>query len=67
LLVLALAGSSEELVERIAGQMPKRTAKAFRRQLHKLGPTRLSDVEAAQLAVASAAAQTIGRGAAQVA
>ncbi|MEX2315921.1 MAG: FliG C-terminal domain-containing protein [Pirellulales bacterium] len=63
-LVLALAGSSDELVDRIAGQMPKRTAKAFRRQLRRLGPTRLSDVEAAQQAVARAAARIIGRHAA---
>jgi len=60
-LVLALAGSSDELIERIADQMPKRTGKAFRRQLRKLGPTRLSDVEAAQRAVARAAARRLGR------
>jgi flagellar motor switch protein FliG len=52
-LALALAGSRDELVERITNQMPKRTARAFRRQLRRLGPTRLSDVEAAQRAVAS--------------
>jgi flagellar motor switch protein FliG len=60
-LVLALVGSSDELVDRIAGQMPKRTARAFRRQLRKLGPTRLSDVEEAQQVVARAAARLIGR------
>jgi flagellar motor switch protein FliG len=55
-LVLALAGSREDLVDRICDQMPKRTARGFRRELRRLGPTRLSDVEAAQHAVAQIAA-----------
>jgi flagellar motor switch protein FliG len=58
-LVLALAGSSDELVNRICQPMPRRTAKAFRRQLGRLGPTRLSDVESAQRLVAAAAARRI--------
>ena len=58
-LVLALAGSHDELVDRICEPMPRRTAKAFRRQLNRLGPTRLSDVEAAQRLVAAAAARRI--------
>jgi flagellar motor switch protein FliG len=61
-LVLALAGSGDDLVERIAAQMPKRTGKEFRRRLRKLGPTRLSDVEAAQQAVARAAAERLRTG-----
>lgn len=56
-LAIAMAGSREELVDRICGQMPKATARAFRRELRRLGPTRLSDVEAAQRAVADAAAR----------
>lgn len=60
-LVLALAGSHDELVDRICDQMPKRTARAFRAQLRRLGPTRLSDVQAAQCAVAQAAANLIDR------
>ena len=59
-LVLALAGSSDELVDRVTEQMPKRVAKSFRRQLRGLGPTRLSDVEAAQRAVAEAAGRRFG-------
>jgi hypothetical protein len=59
LLALALAGSREELVDRICEQMPKRTAREFRRQLRRLGPTRLSDVEGAQRAVAKVAAQQL--------
>ncbi len=60
-LVLALAASGDELVDRICNQMPKRTAKAFRRELRRLGPTRLSDVEAAQRLVAQVAAQQLAR------
>ena len=58
-LALALAGSREELVDRICEQMPKRTAREFRRQLRRLGPTRLSDVEGAQRAVAQVAARQL--------
>ncbi len=57
LLVLALTGCGEELVERIAAQLPKRIAKAVRRQLRNVGPTRLSDVEAAQQTIANTAMQ----------
>jgi flagellar motor switch protein FliG len=60
-LALALAGSTDELIDRICEQMPKRTAKAFRRQLRQLGPTRLSDVESAQRLVAHVAAQKLAR------
>jgi flagellar motor switch protein FliG len=56
-LALALAGSREELVDRICEQMPKRTAREFRRRLRRLGPTRLSDVEQAQRVVAKIAAR----------
>jgi flagellar motor switch protein FliG len=59
LLVLALAGSKEELVRRIYEQMPKRTTRLLRRELRRLGPTRLNDVEAAQHAIALLAAQRI--------
>ncbi len=58
-LVLALAGSHEGLVDRVCDQMPKRTARGFRRELRRLGPTRLSDVEAAQHAVAQIAARQL--------
>jgi flagellar motor switch protein FliG len=61
-LALALAGSRDELVERICEQMPKRTAREFRRELRRLGPTRLSDVEGAQRAVAQIAARHLAEG-----
>ncbi len=54
-LALALAGSRDEMVDRICEQMPKRTARMFRRELRRLGPTRLSDVEAAKRAIAQIA------------
>jgi flagellar motor switch protein FliG len=59
ILALALAGSRDELVDRICEQMPKRTARTFRRELRRLGPTRLSDVEAAQHAVARIASRQV--------
>lgn len=56
-LALALVGSQDALVERITSQMPKRTARVFRRELRRLGPTKLSDVTDAQQIVADAAAR----------
>lgn len=60
-LALALVGSREDLVDRICDQMPKRTAREFRRELRKLGPTRLSDVSAAQRMVADTAARHLAK------
>ncbi len=60
-LALALAGSDEELVDRITSQMPKRVARAFRHELRRLGPTKLSDVTGAQQIVADTAAQLLAR------
>ncbi|MEX2091759.1 MAG: FliG C-terminal domain-containing protein, partial [Pirellulales bacterium] len=59
ILVLALVGASEALVERITAQMPGKVAKAFRQRLHACGPTRLRDVETAQQEVASVASQIL--------
>jgi flagellar motor switch protein FliG len=58
-LVLALVGAGEALVARITAQMPGKLAKAFRQRLHACGPTRLRDVETAQLEVATVAAQVL--------
>jgi flagellar motor switch protein FliG len=60
-LALALAGSRDELVDRITSQMPKRTGRVFRRELRSLGPTKLSDVETAQRIVADAAANYLAQ------
>lgn len=58
-LVLALAGASDEIVDRVTAQMPAKVAKAFRQRLHLCGPTRLRDVEAAQHEVARVASQIV--------
>jgi flagellar biosynthesis/type III secretory pathway M-ring protein FliF/YscJ len=52
ILALALVGAEEALVDRVADELPKPASKTFRRHLNQPGPTRLSDVEAAQRAVA---------------
>jgi flagellar motor switch protein FliG len=59
LLVLALAGADEEIIDRIANQMPSAVARTFREKLTRLGPTRLRDVAAAQQEIAAIAAQVI--------
>ena len=45
---LALAGAPPHLLDRILGQLPRRQAKRFRRQLHSLQPTRIRDLFTAQ-------------------
>jgi flagellar motor switch protein FliG len=55
LIVLALAGANEELVERVSRQLPSAQAKALAKALTHLGPTRLADVEDAQQALADLA------------
>ena len=54
-LVLALAGADAAFVERVVNCQPSREAKLLRRALKHLGPTRLSDVEEAQQALADSA------------
>jgi len=58
-LALALVGASDELVHRLTSPMPAKVAKAFRQRLHRCGPTRLRDVEAAQREVARVASQFV--------
>ena len=61
ILKLALAGADEVLVDRVADQLPKATARQFRASLHQLGPTRLSDVTAAQQLVATVATRILAQ------
>jgi flagellar motor switch protein FliG len=63
LIVLSLAGASVQLVERVSRQLPGDQAKALAKALKHLGPTRLSDVEEAQQALADLATdlETEGR------
>ncbi|NOY29167.1 MAG: hypothetical protein GXP28_03015 [Planctomycetes bacterium] len=46
--MLALAGASETLMKRILRGLPRRQATKLRSQLRDIGPTRLSDILAAQ-------------------
>ncbi len=46
--MLALAGVSEPLMRRIVRDLPRRQARQFRQQVRAIGPTRLSDMLAAQ-------------------
>ncbi|TWT86522.1 Flagellar motor switch protein FliG [Pseudobythopirellula maris] len=56
-LLLALAGASERMLQTLEAQLPRRVARQLRKRIHNLGPTRLSDIEAAQRAVAATAAR----------
>jgi flagellar motor switch protein FliG len=56
---LALAGASEELMKRIVRRLPRRQAKEFRKRLRDIGPTRLSDMLAAQQQLARNARQLV--------
>jgi flagellar motor switch protein FliG len=55
LIVLALAGASAELVERVTRRLPVEQSRALNKALVHLGPTRLADVEDAQQALADLA------------
>ncbi len=46
--MLALAGAGESLMKRIVKGLPRRKANQFRQQVRAVGPTRLSDIVAAQ-------------------
>ena len=59
IVTLALAGASEELMNRILRRLPRRQAKDFRKRLRDIGPTRLSDMLAAQQQLAHNARQLI--------
>ena len=57
IVTLALAGASEQLMNRILRRLPRRQAKQFRKQLRDIGPARLSDMLAAQQQLAHNARQ----------
>lgn len=46
--MLALAGASDSFIKRIVKGLPRRQANQFRQQVRAIGPTRLSDMLAAQ-------------------
>ncbi|HEV2969624.1 MAG TPA: FliG C-terminal domain-containing protein [Pirellulales bacterium] len=62
LIVLALAGASAELVERVTRRLPAEQSRALNKALVHLGPTRLADVEDAQQALADLAADLESEG-----
>jgi flagellar motor switch protein FliG len=59
LAVLALTGSSIELVDRILARLPPKQARLLRHEIDHLGPTRLSDVEQAQQELVKLATKAI--------
>jgi flagellar motor switch protein FliG len=59
LIRLALAGAKPAFVDRVLGLMASQDSKRLRRELDRLGPTRLSDVEWAQRQWARQAASII--------
>jgi flagellar motor switch protein FliG len=62
LIVLALAGASVDLIERVTRRLPTQQARALMKGLAYLGPTRLADVEEAQQALADLAADLEAEG-----
>jgi flagellar motor switch protein FliG len=57
--LVALTGACPSLFDRIQRQLPWREARELRRQIERLGPVRLSDVEHAQSKLAETAATLI--------
>ncbi len=62
LLVLALTDADGQLVDRVLRQLPDLDADSIASQIDRLGPTRLSDVEAAQRELVVLATRLIDRG-----
>ncbi len=60
--IIALAGAKDELVERILGQLPSRQARRLERQMCRIGPIRLKDVEHAQRQLAQLAKELCSQG-----
>lgn len=60
--LLALTGASESLLQRVTRRLPRREAQALRTRLQQTGPLRLSDIEHAQLRLAQLASRLIARG-----
>jgi len=61
-MILALAGASSELVERVLARLPPHEARTLSYALAHLGPTALSDMEQAQQELAKLATQMDRRG-----
>jgi flagellar motor switch protein FliG len=61
LALLALAGATPELVERLLAQLPAPEARALERRIEAVGPVRLRDIEHAQQYLARIASQLAAR------
>ncbi len=59
--LLALAGASHSLVQRILGHLPAREARQLELQMQQLGPIRLDDIEQAQQQMALIAQQLMDK------
>ncbi|TVS20772.1 MAG: hypothetical protein EA424_02290 [Planctomycetaceae bacterium] len=57
--LIALTGANPRLLERIQRQLPWQQGRELRRQIERLGPVRLSDVEHAQRKLAETTAELI--------
>lgn len=62
MLVLALAGATDEVTEHVERQLPRSVAKELRRRMHHLSAIRLRDVTAAQEEIGKVAAVLINDG-----
>lgn len=60
--LLALTGASEAMLQRVTRRLPRREAQALRTRLQQTGPLRLSDIEHAQQRLAQLAGRLIARG-----
>jgi flagellar motor switch protein FliG len=60
--LLGLAGADPHLLERVLSHLPAREARTLRHALAHLGPTRLSDLEAAQQGLVDAARRLADEG-----
>lgn len=60
--LLALAGATPELVDRLLSQLPPGDARALQRKMEQLGAVRLRDIERAQEHLARIATQLAARG-----
>jgi flagellar motor switch protein FliG len=56
---LALAGATAEFVQKVLNRLSLREARYLRRQIETIGPTRLSDMECAQVALARLAERVL--------
>lgn len=62
LMLLALTGAPQRLIDRIARQLPRQEALRLQRRMQQTGPVRLSDIEEARRQLAALAGRMAQRG-----